>query len=113
MTPEDFVAQVRNAVVEQGSIGDKDLLESASAETVSDPYWKRLLTLYHSLNSYDRNTFLEILRQIRIDTLVQLFCILDGVCTLENSPEDFELKTMGDGQKINGNLQHLFLGEDE
>jgi hypothetical protein len=113
MTPENFVTQVRSAVVDQNVAIYKELFESTAPDAASDPYWKRALTLYRSLNETDRLVLFEIMRQATVDTVSNIFAILDGVSALEGPREDFALTTTSDRQKINGNLQDLFLEADE
>ena len=113
MNPHSFISRVRSAVVDQNSAADRDLLESTTVEAATDPYWKRLLTLYHALSSEQKSVFVEVMRQVRIDTVSEILGILDGSCALEGSREDFVLTTTSDSQKLNGDLQDLFLEADE
>jgi len=112
MNPDSFVAKVRSAVVDQNIAADRDLLESTTVEAATDPYWKRLLTLYHSVSGEQKAVVLEVMRQVRIDTVSEVFGILDGSSALEGPREDFVLTTRSDSQKINGDLQDLFLEAD-
>lgn len=113
MTPEDFVSQIRLAVVQQNNAIYKDLFGATLPEAANDAYWKRTLTLYHSLNERDRSVLLEIMRQVVVDTVSNLFGILDGTSPLDSSDEEFLLTSEADGQKLNGNLQDLFLEAEE
>jgi hypothetical protein len=78
MSPENFVSEIRAAVVEQNSAIYKDLFESTSVESASDPYWKRALALYASLSDSDRKVLFEIMRQATVDTISNVLGILDG-----------------------------------
>jgi hypothetical protein len=109
MTPEEFVAQIRSAVVGQNIVIYKDIFETTSPADASDMYWKRALTLYNSLGGQDRYLFFEIVRQIMVDTISNLFGILDGVSSLGGISEDFILTSKSDGLKINGDLQDIYL----
>ncbi len=113
MTPEHFVSQVRSAVVHQNTTIDKNLFESTAPEGASDPYWKRALTLHLSLSKAERAVLFEIMRQVRVDTVSELFGILDGSSALEGPREDFVLTAQSNNQKLNGNLQDLFLEAEE
>lgn len=82
---------------------------------VTDPYWKRLLTLYRGLPPRQRKVVLEIMRQVQVDTVSELFGIFDGTSALAGRSEDFELFHKK-GQKrvrLNGDLQDLFLEKIE
>ena len=50
----------------------------ADPRPVTDPYWKRLLTLYRGLPPRQRKVVLEIMRQVQVDTVSELFGIFDG-----------------------------------
>src|SRR5688572_5330944 len=104
MTPENFVSQVRTAVVQQNAAIYKDLFDSTALEAARYPYWKRALTLHRSLSEADRAVLFEIMRQVTVDTVSNLFAILDGVTALEDSREDFVLTSQPDNRKLNGNL---------
>jgi hypothetical protein len=112
MTSEDFVAQIRSAVVEQNVASYKQVFESTPPERASDPYWKRALTLYRSLDEPSRLVLLEIMRQAAVDTVSNLFGILDGSNAVDPR-EDYVLATATNPQKINGDLQDLFLEAEE
>ncbi len=113
MNSEVFVNKVRNAVIENNSDADKELFESTSIESATDPYWRRVLGLYRSMNAEQQTILLEAMRQVRVDTVSEIFGILDGSSALEGPREDFSLTTTSDRQKINGSLQDLFLEADE
>ncbi len=108
MTPETFVAEIRKAVVEGNVALYKDLFESADAR-VTDAYWKRALVLYRSLDEASRLVFFEVLRQVSVDTVSSIFGVLDGTSTLETQREEFVLASSPEMQKLNGELQDLFL----
>ena len=113
MTPEDFVSKVRAAVVQEIATTYRDLFESSAPEGASDAYWKRALTLHRSLSEADRAVLFEIMQQVSVDTVSNLFGILDGASVLEGPREDFVLMSQADNRKLNGNLQDLFLEAEE
>lgn len=113
MTPETFVSRVRSTAMHQTAATYKDLFGSTLPKDASDPYWKRALTLYQSLNDADRAVLLEIMQQVAVDTVSGLFAILDGVDGIDGPQEDFVLTSQSDNRKLNGNLQDLFLEAQE
>lgn len=113
MTPEDFVSQVRSTVVQQNVATYRDLFESMTPEGASDTYWKRALALHRSLSEADRAILLDIMRQVMVDAVSNLFGILDGASALEGPREDFTLTSRPDNLTLNGNLQDLFLAAEE
>ena len=113
MKPEDFATQLRDAVVQQNATIYKDLFASTPIDSASDPYWKRALALHAALTPEQRAVLFEIMRQTMVDTVSNVFAILDGVSSLDGSRESFVLNSKTDPQKINGNLQDLFLEIEE
>jgi hypothetical protein len=113
MKPQDFASQLREAVVQQNSAIYKDLFASTPIKSASDPYWKRALALHAALTPEQRAVLFEIMRQTMVDTVSNVFAILDGVSSLDGSKEDFVLTSKTGPQKINGSLQDLFLEIEE
>ena len=113
MTPEKFVERVLKTVVEEGNASYQEIF--ADPGEVTDEYWQRVLELYRSLSPAHRKVILEIMRQVSIDTIAEIFGILDGSSGLDGRSEDFELfhKTAKSRVRLNGDLQDLFLAKVE
>jgi len=113
MTPEKFVEGVLKTVIEEGVKSYKEIF--ADPGEVTDEYWKRVLDLYRSLSPAQRKVILEIMRQVEIDTVSEIFGILDGTNAINGKVEDFELihKTSKASVRLNGDLQDLFLEKTE
>ncbi|MDP2810075.1 MAG: hypothetical protein Q8O34_07995 [Rhodocyclaceae bacterium] len=110
MTPQEFVIRLRGAVVEENTAIYRDLFSSTSIEKASDPYWRRALGLFGALSPEQREVFLEVVRQVAVDTTSNVLGVIDGVNALGGG-EEFELDL--DGKKLSGDLQSLFLAEEE
>jgi hypothetical protein len=113
MTPESFVSHVRSAIVEQSAATYRHMFESFTPETAPDPLWKRALALHRSLSEPERSVLVELMRQASVDTVSNLFGVLDGSTSLADSREEFVLLSKPDNQLLSGNLQDLFLEADE
>lgn len=114
MTPEEFVSQVRVAVVRRNAAAYREEFESTMPQESSDAYGKRALALYQSLGQSDRAVFLEIMRQVMVDTVSSVFGILDGVVSLDGTQRpEFVLISGSEDGKLNGDLQELFLEAEE
>ncbi len=113
MTPENFVTQVRSAIIADNMAIYKSLFTSTAVSEATDPYWKRALTLFGTLNEADRAVLFEVIRQTMVDTVSNVLGVLDGSSTLGTSRENFVLTTKTDVTKLNGDLQDLFLAEEE
>jgi hypothetical protein len=88
MTPDTFVNRVLQTVVADGLDTYRGIF--ARPGTVSDEQWKRALDLYRSLPRRHRKVLLEIMQQVTIDTLSEVFGILDGSSALGGRSERFE-----------------------
>lgn len=112
MTPKDFVASLRMAVVEENADIYRQLFTSTSVAEASDPYWKRALSLFNDLNAEQKEILFEVVRQVTVDTTSNILGVIDGVNALDCADEQFVL-TCEDGSRLNGDLQSLFLVEEE
>ena len=113
MTPEHLVAQIRSAVIVRGVDTYKNLFNSTLPIDATDPYWRRALQLYASLGTAQRLVLFEIIRQVSSDTASRMLAILDGVSALEGMRTHFILTSESDAEKLNGDLQDLFLEAEE
>ncbi|WP_458737161.1 hypothetical protein [Pseudomonas chlororaphis] len=113
MKPKDFVAGLRENVIDENISIYKNLFSNTSIEKVTDQYWKNVLALFQSLPSEQQAVFFELIRQTMIDTTSNILGILDGVSTLNGANDEFAL-TYGKSQEtLTGDLQSLFLAEEE
>jgi hypothetical protein len=113
MTPQDFIRQIRSSVVEENLFLYKDIFTSTDPQTATDPYWKRALALYGKLDSEDKNVMFDIVRQVMVDTISNVFAVLDGVSQLDGQVCEFSLTSNSGSQRINGELQDRFLELEE
>ena len=112
MNAEDFSSGLMRKVIDQGMEMYRDMYRNGRAEVSRDPWGKRALTLFHSLEPEQQEVLFEIMQQVSVDTVSSVLAILDGVSPLEGEFEDYTLAYDG-GEKLNGDLQSLFLAEDE
>ena len=110
MKVEDFVVQIRKSVVDENSVIDRELFEDTTT-TVTDPYWIRARSLYASLESEQQDILLEIMRQVAIDTVSNVFAIMDGVTELEG--QDGAVRVQCGADELSGELQDRFLEQFE
>ena len=105
MNAEQFTAQVKKSVVEKNVGIYRDLFENT--ENASDAYWQRALALYKALDESQRDVFFEVIRQTAIDTLSNVFAVIDGVTQLDGQDGDCSLACGSD--QLSGELQDHFL----
>lgn len=111
MSPQAFVSQLHAVVVEESTATYRDLLCHTRAEQASDPYWKRVLTLFSELTPEQREVLLELTRQVATDATANVLGVIDGACVESDAPARFRL-THG-GRDLAGDLQSLFLEQAE
>jgi len=109
MNADNFTAQIKNAIIEENTGIYRDLFENT--ESASDPYWIRALSLYNSLDASQRSVFMEVVRQTAIDTVSNVFAVVDGVTQLEGQDGDIRLRCGDDD--LTGDLQDSFLQQFE
>lgn len=109
MNADNFTAQIKNAIIEENTGIYRDLFENT--ESASDPYWIRALALYNSLDATQRGVFMEVVRQTAIDTVSNVFAVVDGVTQLEGQDGDIRLRCGDDD--LTGDLQDSFLQQFE
>lgn len=82
MTPNDFVSKLDTAVVEENHAIYRNLLLNTDIERASDPYWRRVLSVFHDLSADQREVLLELNRQVTIDATANVLGVIDGSCAL-------------------------------
>jgi len=105
MNAEQFTAQIKTSIVEDNVRIYRDLFENTKNAT--DPYWQRALGFYKSLDENQKEIFFEVIKQTIIDTVSNLFAVIDGVTHLNGQDGDCSL-TCGSDQ-LSGELQDHFL----
>lgn len=107
MTVEEFVEKVKRSVVDENIQTYRELFNEMSLSDATDQYWQTALRFFHTLKREEQGVLFQIIRQVSIDTVSNLFGVLDGVSSLDGSFESFKL-IHGDSQ-INGDLQDIFI----
>ncbi len=105
---EKFVENIYKTIVKDGIGEYEDLLENTSAEDATDKYWISALELYKKLSSEEKEKMLKFAELIMIDTISNVFGILDGSSTLAEETFEFEVKI--NGISTENELQDTFLG---
>lgn len=113
MNSKDFAIGLRSVVVDENIEIYRDLFMNISIEDASDAYWKRALTLFNSLSNEQQDVFFEVVRQIAVDTTSNVLGVIDGVNSIKGMDAEFMLMYDGENCPLNGDLQSLFLVEEE
>ncbi|MEB0048744.1 MULTISPECIES: hypothetical protein [unclassified Pseudomonas] len=113
MNPKDFVTGLKTTVIDENISIYKDLFFNTPIESATDEYWKRALALFNSLPSEQQKVFFEIVKQAMVDTTSNILGIIDGVSTIDGANDEFSLTYGEDHKTLAGDLQSLFLAEEE
>ncbi len=114
MKPENFVKEVKKSIVEENESLYRDLFENTNASEATDEYWKEALKLFSGLDDNGKEALFKIMRQVSVDTVSNLFGVLDGVSSLDGVDEEFKLSASdNENEIINGDLQDIFLELEE
>lgn len=111
MTDRDFVTGVQREVLDTNWQIYKQLFAETELRSATDPYWQEALRLYASLDDARREVLFKIIRQVMVDTISNVFGVLDGVTRLKQQSGELVLEVSG--RKMNGALQDLFLEMEE
>lgn len=107
MKSEELVKILNRDVIEGNLELYKNLLDTTNEAT--DPVWKGILPIYIDFSKEEKEVFIKFLRVIEINTLSHVLGILDGSTFVEEIKNDFILTTENSDEKINEDLQDLFL----
>ena len=103
MKPEEFVAGVKNEIIERGIASHRDMYENPRVVTED-------ISFYRKLTEGEKEVFFRILRQVQVDTVAVFLSLLDGAFFLEGQSEDFKLICLDSSEEvINGDLADIFL----
>lgn len=111
MGPKEFAVGLYSAVVDENIVIYRDLFLNTEIIKVTDPYWKNALPLFKSLSLEQQEVFFSIIKQIMVDTTSNVLGIIDGVNAFND--ENFLLYGSGSSKPLSGDLQGLFLVEEE
>ena len=113
MTPEDFVSQVRKSIIDENLAAYREIFTSTKVQNATDPHWLRALRLYAELNTDEKEVLFDIIRQIMVDTISNVFAVLDGVAQLAGQEGDFSLLANSPPENLSGELQDRLLELEE
>lgn len=111
MQPLHFVSQIRKVAIDEGLENYKEIFNTK--DNVTDEYYIKAIKFFNNLNAESKQTFFEIIREVEVDTVSTMLGILDGAIWLEDQENDFILTMENSKSIINGDLQSIFLEEEE
>jgi hypothetical protein len=111
MDSREFVAGLREEIVQANVSTYRQLFEETRASEATDPYWRDALMLFSQLTQEQREILFRIIRQVVVDTTSNLLAVLDGVTRLRGQKEDLTL--LCGPVRLDGDLQDPFLEAEE
>lgn len=111
MNPGEFTQLIMNGIVIDNINYYNSVLRSRSSDNVKDPYWKQTLDLFNTLTPTQQSAFIDVMRQVSVDTISSLLGVFDGVSAIQGMNGTILLTY--DGETINGELQEHFLAIEE
>ena len=111
MNPNELIDFLRNNVIEKNLELYKMLLDTTKEAT--DETWKGILPIYNSLNEVQKSNFIKFLGLVEVNTLSHVLGILDGVSSTKDLKDELILISNSTEEKINGELQDIFLESEE
>lgn len=102
-----LVQLLRKTVIEENLATYQNLL--STTKEAHDPVWKGILPIYNNLNEDQKEAFIKFLRIVEVNTLSHVLGILDGTSSYAEINENLILISDQNDEKINGDLQDIFL----
>lgn len=111
MSPKEFAGGLYSAIVDENIVIYRDLFINTEISEVTDPYWTNALSLFKSLSVEQQKVFFSIIKQIIVDTTSNVLGVIDGVNAFND--ENFLIYRSGSSKPLSGDLQGLFLLEED
>jgi hypothetical protein len=111
MTSEEFSRKIYDVVVEENMTIYRQTFLRTKPSEVTDPYYKRVFTLFDELSPAQKDCLFEIMRQVTVDSVSSVLGVIDGSSFIDSSAPTFEL--MCGAEHLEGDLQMYFLNEDD
>lgn len=109
MNKKDFSEKVYELIVKEDMNIYRELFNIKDMSTVTDSYWKEAIELYKGLSDKNKEVFFDIIKQVSVDAVSSILALIDGVTFLEGQDDELNLTFENTNEKINGDLQDLFL----
>ena len=111
MTPEEFSGKIYDVVVEENMTIYRQTFSRTKPSEATDPYYKRVLTLFNEISPAQKDCLFEIMRQVTVDAVSNMLGVIDGSSFIDSSAPTFEL--ICGAERLDGDLQTYFLNEDD
>lgn len=109
-TSSEFTSNLHLQVVEEGARLYQQMLTSDPAQAKGT--WQQMIQLFATLDPSQKEAFVRLMRQVRVDTVSSVLLVMDEN-SMEQEPENQLRLFNGANELVSGDLQDLFLAEEE
>lgn len=109
-SPIDFTTSLHVKVVDENTIIYQQLLSSDPAQAKGA--WQQMIQLFATLDQSQKEAFVRLMRQVSVDTVSSVLLVMDEN-SMEQEPENQLRLFNGANELVSGDLQDLFLAEEE
>lgn len=113
MNTDLFIKSLYNSSIKEDGGIYQNLFLNTDINEVRDPYWKDALKMFSDLSDENKDILFKIIEQVQVDTVSNVLGILDGVVSWQGQDIEIKMTIEGSNEKVNGDLQDLFLEYDE
>jgi len=103
---EEFIRRIYAAIVEDNLESYKNMFSGSNNESTID-YMKAARSLYCALDESQKAIFFSMIKQVIIDTISNVFGVIDGVCGIDD--KEWNCKMSINGQSTDDELSDSFL----
>lgn len=111
MNTREFVERIREEVIEQNARHYASMLDMP-ANKVRDSRMRSIVAAFERMDAEQKKAVRTLVRQVLLDTVSNLFAILDGSSLLTGFRKQFVLTYEASQEKFNGDLQELLLSAE-
>lgn len=102
-----FIELVYKSIVQENCKVYEDILNIDKISEKTIPFWRDAISLYKDLDDNQRNIFMSVIQSVIIDTISNVFGVIDGSTNLEG--HDFDISLCFSGISSEKELQDNFI----
>lgn len=110
MSKDEFVDVLIKNILSENIDLYKSVYNHMERSEITEPHWQESVKMFDSLTEQNKSIFFKIINQVQIDTISNVLGVLDGI---SYTPQDGEFILTHNSEKINEDIQSLFLSKFE
>lgn len=108
-----FIKGIKESVIDSNFLIYQNIFKNTDKLKVTDDYWIKALAFFDSLNTEQKSALFNVIHQVQVDTVSNFLSVLDNISVLPDQLEDFALMLPNSTKPLNGDLQDIFLANEE